>query len=41
MKYGLVGAGAGEGDEDAAYTDLYLRAYLEQIEAYAAAVNFG
>ena len=37
----LVGAGAGEVDDDAAHGKFYLRAYLEEFEANGAAGGFG
>ena len=40
-KHVLVGAGAGEVDEDAACGDFEVCAYLEEFEADAAAGGFG
>ena len=41
LEEGLVGAGAGEVDEDAAHGKFDLRAYLKQLEPNGAAGGFG
>ena len=41
LEEGLVGAGAGEVDEDTAHGEFDLRAYLEQLESTGAAGGFG